>query len=125
MMQIGLPGLGLRLMHARKAAGLTQQAVAKLVGVSWITIHRWEHGLRTISEIKLACLSEIYGRPVRWFLTVEEGDLDSLDSRNESARRISRRIAEAPEKYLVVVERVVDDLLQGLEATEPPDTETN
>ena len=96
-----------------------------MVGVSWMTIHRWEHDLRTISEIKLARLSEIYGRPVRWFLTVEEGDLDPPDSRSETARRIYRRIAEAPEKYRVVVERVVDDMLQGLDATEAPDSETN
>ena len=124
-MQIGLPGLGPRLKRARNGAGLTQEAAAELVGVSRMTIHRWEHDLRTISEDRLTSLSEIYGRPVRWFLTVEEGDLDPPNGRSEWARRIYRRIAEAPEKYRILVEQVVNDMLQGLEAMELPDPETN
>lgn len=120
-MRIGFPGLGDRLRFARDAAGLSQEAVAEMVGVSWMTVHRWEHGQRTISDEKLARLSEIYGKDVRWFLTLEEGDLEMPNGRYETARRLYRRIAEAPEKYQVMIERVVTDILEGVEGPERQD----
>ena len=123
-MRIGFPGLGDRLRSARDEVRLSQEAVAEMVGVSWMTVHRWEHGQRTISDEKLARLSEIYGKDVRWFLTLEEGDLELPNGRYEAARRVYRRIAEAPIKYHAIVERVVEDLLQGLKATEASDSDS-
>lgn len=116
--RIGLPGLGARLKSARNGVGMTQEAVAETIGVSWMTVHRWEHEQRTISEDKLERLSQLFGKTMRWFLTVEEGDLDPPDVRSEAARRIYRRVAGAPLKYHSMLERVVDDLLEGLESTE-------
>ena len=117
-MRIGFPGLGDRLRVARDQAGLSQEAVAELVGVSWMTVHRWEHGQRTIADEKLTRLGEIYGKSVRWFLTLEEGDLDAPNGRYAIARRLYRRIAEAPEKYQAMIERVVTDILDGVEGPE-------
>jgi len=54
-------------------------AVAEKIGVSWMTVHRWEHEQRTISEDKLERISKLYGKSIRWFLTIEEGDLDPPD----------------------------------------------
>ena len=117
-MRIGFPGLGDRLRIARDESGLSQQAVAELVGVSWMTVYRWEHGLRTIAAEKLTHLGEIYGKSVRWFLTLEEGDLDTTNGRHATARRLYRRIAEAPEKYQAMIERVVTDILEGVDGPE-------
>ena len=97
---------------------MTQEAVAESIGVSWMTVHRWEHDQRTISEERLERLSQLYGRTLRWFLTLEEGDLDPADTDHEVARRIYRRVAEAPRKYQTMLERVVDDVLEGLASTE-------
>ena len=116
--RIGLPGLGARLKDARNGVGMTQEAVAETIGVSWMTVHRWEHEQRTITEDKLERLSNLYGKPVRWFLTIEEGDLDPPDQRSDAARRIYHRVAGAPLKYHSMLERVVDELLEGLESTE-------
>ncbi len=116
--RIGLPGLGARLRNARHGVGLTQEAVAGAIGVSWMTVHRWEHDQRTISEDKLGRLSELYGRPVRWFLTLDEADLNPDDAGYEVARRIYRRVAEAPRRYHTMLERVVDDVLAGLESSD-------
>ena len=116
--KIGLPGLGARLKDARNKVGLTQEAVAETIGVSWMTVHRWEHEQRTISEDKLERLTQLYGKSMRWFLTVEEGDLDPPEVRSEAARRIYHRVASAPQKYHSMLERVVEELLDGLESTE-------
>lgn len=116
--RIGLPGLGARLKDARHGVRLTQEAVAESIGVSWMTVHRWEHEQRTISEDKLERISKLYGKSVRWFLTIEEGDLDPPDVRSEAARRIYHRVSEAPIKYHSMLERVVEDLLEGLESTD-------
>ena len=116
--RIGLPGLGARLKDARHGVRMTQEAVAETIGVSWMTVHRWEHEQRTISEDKLERISKLYGKSVRWFLTIEEGDLDPPDVRSEAARRIYHRVAGAPTKYHSMVERVVEELLEGLESTE-------
>ena len=86
-----------------------------MVGVSWMTVHRWEHDVRTISNENLARLGEIYERSVRWFLTLEEGDLEATNGRYAIPRRLYRRIAEAPEKYQAMIERVVTDILEGVE----------
>ena len=117
-MRIGFPGLGDSLRLARDEAGLSQEAVAEKVGVSWMTVHRWEHGQRTISAEKLNRLGEIYGKNVRWFLTLEEGDLEAHNGQYAVARRLYRRIAEAPERYQVMIERVVTNILEGVEGTD-------
>ncbi len=116
--RIGLPGLGARLKDARHGVGMTQEAVAETIGVSWMTVHRWEHEQRTISEDKLERISKLYGKSMRWFLTIEEGDLDPPDVRSEAARRIYHKVAGAPIKYHSMLERVVEELLEGLESTE-------
>ena len=94
--RIGLPGFGARLKDARHGVSMTQEAVAETIDVSWMTVHRWEHEQRTISDDKLEQISKLYGKSVRWFLTIDEGDLDPPDVRSEVARRIYRRVAGAP-----------------------------
>lgn len=116
--RIGLPGLGARLKDARHGVHMTQEAVAEKIGVSWMTVHRWEHEQRTISEDKLERISKLYGKSIRWFLTIEEGDLDPPDMRSEAARRIYHWVANAPTKYHSMLERVMVELLEGLESSE-------
>ena len=110
--------MGSRLRQARGAIGLTQEAVAESIGMSWMTVHRWEHDQRTISENNLKRLSQLYGKTPRWFLTLDEAGLDPPSARNDVAWRIFQRVADAPEKYHAMLERVVDDIVEGLEAGE-------
>jgi transcriptional regulator with XRE-family HTH domain len=103
--------------------------VATKIGVSWMTVHRWERSQRSILEENLDQLCELYDKPLRWFLTIEEGDLDwetgpSEDSLAASGRRsseasdkLSRKIADAPASYRPMIEKVVEDLLDGMKQT--------
>ena len=136
-MRISIPGLGSRLRRARNGTGLSQEAVAERIGVSWMTVHRWERSQRAVPDYLLDKLCELYDKPIRWFLTLEEGDLEREtgladgSSRGDegsaeynrkagidkdSTKRVYRKIADAPSHYIPLIEKVVEDILDGLKA---------
>ncbi len=55
--KVGMPGLGERLREARTGAGLSQEKLSELIGISWMTVHRWEHDSRTIRYCHLEAAS--------------------------------------------------------------------
>jgi len=122
-MKINIQGLGGRLQRARKGTGLSQEAVATKIGVSWMTVHRWERSQRSISDENLDRLCDLYDRPFRWFLTLEDGDLAeetgtageaSRTSQSAAANRLSHKISDAPESQRPMIEKVVENLLDAL-----------
>ena len=112
--KFGMPGLGRRLRKARLNAGHTQTSAALEIGVSWMTVLRWEHESRVISEDKLTHLAELYSKPLRWFLTVEDIDLARTEM-EVSARRISHLVPRASLDVQLSVEREMDAILRELE----------
>ena len=135
-MRISIPGLGGRLRRARNGTGLSQEAVAESIGVSWMTVHRWERSQRAVPDYLLNQLCDLYDKPIRWFLTLEEGDLEqesvsvngsglvseASGSYNHktgigadvAAGRVYRKIADAPTNHIPLIEKVVDVILDGL-----------
>lgn len=67
-----LTELSRRLRDARVACGLSQQAVAKVVGVPRSAITQMEAGKRSVSTLELGKLASCYRRPVASFLADEE-----------------------------------------------------
>jgi len=61
--------LGPRLQDARKAAGLTQQAVAERMEMARTTIVAIEKGERRITVPELLTFAKLYGRPVSDFVS--------------------------------------------------------
>ena len=137
-MRISIPGLGGRLRRARNGTGLSQEAVAERIGVSWMTVHRWERSQRAVPDYLLDKLCELYDKPIRWFLTLEEGDLEEENGLSDglsrvgersathdrktgigtdAAGRVYRNIADAPSNYIPLIEKVVEDILDGLKAS--------
>lgn len=138
-MRISIPGLGGRLRRARNETGLSQEAVAERIGISWMTVHRWERSQRAVPDHLLDRVCELYNKPIRWFLTLEEGDLEqevgppggepgkvpdapapygrtSNGISADAAGRVYRKIADAPASYVPLIEKVVDDILDGLKS---------
>ena len=125
-MKYSIPGLGGRLRRARNETGLSQEKVADRIGVSWMTVHRWERSQRGIQDTALDRVSELYSQPLRWFLTLEDGDLGEDNTQPEDAsatkspaspeavERVYRKIAEAPAVHRPMIEKVVEDMLDGL-----------
>ena len=96
-------------------------------------MHRWERSQRAVPDYLLDKLCELYDKPIRWFLTLEEGDLEQENGPadgsgraseasgaygrrggTDAASRVYRKIADAPAGYLPLLEKVVEDILDGL-----------
>lgn len=56
-----------RLRKAREHAGLTQGALAEILGVAAGTIQRWEKGALNPRPKALEALAEVTGVPLEWF----------------------------------------------------------
>ncbi len=63
--------VGLRLKAFRKMLGLSQQALAKVIGYAQRTISDWERGRLEIPLQVLITLKQIYGLNIDWLLTGE------------------------------------------------------
>lgn len=88
--------IGRRLRLARIIANIKQRRAAKLVGLSYQQIHKYEVGDNRVSAVIVAKLARLYRRPVGWFLEeVHLGDEAKAD----------------PAVGLVQRERMVHDLL--------------
>lgn len=98
-----------------------------------MTVHRWERSQRAVPDHLLDKLCELYDKPIRWFLTLEEGDLEQENGPadgsgkvseasgaygrrggTDAASRVYRKIADAPASYLPLLEKVVEDILDSL-----------
>lgn len=62
--------LGERLKNARKARGLTQEAVAKKLGILRTTLVAIEKGDRRVTPSELIEMAKMYGRPVSEFVSI-------------------------------------------------------
>lgn len=58
----------------RKNIGLTQKQLAKLVGVTDVTISRWESGQREPIASDFLRLCEVLGMEFEWFIGKESGN---------------------------------------------------
>jgi transcriptional regulator with XRE-family HTH domain len=60
--------IGRRLRLARITANIRQRRAAKLVGVTYQQIGKYEVGHSSVSAVNVARLAQLYQRPVGWFL---------------------------------------------------------
>jgi Zn-dependent peptidase ImmA (M78 family)/transcriptional regulator with XRE-family HTH domain len=70
--------LARRLREAREASGLTQEDVARELGLSRPSVVQLEQGRRAVSGLELDRLAYLYGRDLREFLAAEFRAEDSL-----------------------------------------------
>ena len=61
-----------RLRQARLDAGLTQEEVGKRLGIRQNLVSKMELGERRLDPVELARFAAIYGKPVAWFLGIED-----------------------------------------------------
>ena len=55
---------------------MTQKELAELVGVTDVTISRWESGQRQPMWYQFVKLCEVLGMELEWFVEKENGDND-------------------------------------------------
>lgn len=68
--KVGYPGLGWKMKMARIAVRpyLSQEHMAEKLGVSWMTVHRWEHDQRVLPYETLVGFAAACGVGVDVFL---------------------------------------------------------
>ena len=54
--------------------GLSQESLAKKIGVSFRAIYRWEHGETIPRSDSLERLAKVFGVPLEWFFSDEPSD---------------------------------------------------
>ncbi|HZB93253.1 MAG TPA: helix-turn-helix transcriptional regulator [Stellaceae bacterium] len=59
--------IGGRLKEARRAAGMTRDALGRALGIGADTLRRYETGERRIPPVRLAAATVLFGLPLSWF----------------------------------------------------------
>ncbi len=70
--KVAYPGLGLKIRRLRLEKTLSQERLAERLGISWMTVHRWERDERGIRYIILLQLAGIFEVSISYLLTYEE-----------------------------------------------------
>ena len=70
----------------RQNIGLTQKELAELVGVTDVTISRWESGQRQPMWYQFVKLCEVLGMELEWFIGKENGNNDKLKAEIEQLK---------------------------------------
>lgn len=90
-----------RLREARKAAGLSQGQVAKLLNMHRPTISEIEAGNRRLSAVELSTFAETYDVTVSWLLGESAEQLEANDPRLQlAARELSKLKPEDLDRLL-------------------------
>lgn len=76
--------VGARIRERRVMMGLSQQQLAKLIGVTYQQAHKYERGLNRISAGRLFEIGQVMGVPVSWFF---EGLTPSAPAQDASPRQ--------------------------------------
>lgn len=98
-----LPGIGARLKDSREAAGLTQEQVARLLGVPRPAISEMESELRTVSAGELRQLAACYKVSLPWLA----GE-PSHDGADEKIKMAARKLSDLKDEDVDTVLRIVD-----------------
>lgn len=71
-----IKNLSTYIKSRRQNIGLTQKELAELVGVTDVTISRWESGQRDPIWYQFVKLCEVLGMELSWFTEKENGNND-------------------------------------------------
>lgn len=72
--------VGSRIRERRVMLGLSQQQLARMIGVTYQQAHKYERGLNRISAGRLFEVAQVLGVPVAWFFEGLEGDSEPTEA---------------------------------------------
>ena len=87
--------VGARIRERRTMLGLSQQQLAKMIGVTYQQAHKYERGLNRISAGRLYGIAQVLGVPISWFfegLKAEAVD-PSMSQRQRMCLELARNFA--------------------------------
>ncbi len=100
--------LGERLREAREYVGLTQDEVAKRLGVPRSALSNIEAGQRKVDALELRTLARLYQRPTAWF--TEEGEAAAQPALPKEVAHLARAAASLSSRDREELARFADFL---------------
>ena len=100
--------LGERLREAREYVGLTQDEVAKRLGVPRSALSNIEAGQRKVDALELRTLARLYQRPTAWF--TEEGETAEQPALPKEVAHLARAAASLSSRDREELARFADFL---------------
>lgn len=87
--------VGSRIRERRTMLGLSQQQLAKMIGVTYQQAHKYERGLNRISAGRLFEIAQVLGVPVAWFFEGLEagGEVQAMSQRQRMCLELARNFA--------------------------------
>lgn len=82
--------LGIRLKEAREYLDLSQDEVARILGVPRSAISMMEAGQRRVDALELKKLADIYQRPVGYFAGESSSESEAVETVRHLARAASK-----------------------------------
>lgn len=87
--------VGARIRERRVMLGLSQQQLAKMIGVTYQQAHKYERGLNRISAGRLFEIGQVLGVPVAWFFEglTPDGEAQEFSPRQRMCLELARNFA--------------------------------
>jgi len=87
--------VGARIRERRTMLGLSQQQLAKMIGVTYQQAHKYERGLNRISAGRLYGIAQVLGVPISWFFEgLKSETVDpSMSQRQRMCLELARNFA--------------------------------
>lgn len=111
-----------RIREAREYVGLSQEDVARALGLSRPAITNLEAGTRRIEAVELDKLARLYGRSVNFLLTGDEPVTAAATP--EKVAFLARALKGLSERDVAEVARFADYLRRSGESKSPPKSPT-
>lgn len=110
--------VGRRIRERRVLLGLTQEQLAKLIGVTYQQAHKYERGINRVSAGRLFEIARVLSVPVGFFF---DGITNGIHEANPNERMtlgIAQRVALLPRSYQQAISEVTS-ALEGLLPASP------
>lgn len=87
--------VGARIRERRVMMGLSQQQLARMIGVTYQQAHKYERGLNRISAGRLYEIAQVLGVPVSWFFEgmATDGSAPEITPRQRMCLELARNFA--------------------------------
>ena len=119
--------VGARIRERRTMLGLSQQQLAKMIGVTYQQAHKYERGVNRISAGRLYEIAVVLGVPISWFFDGLEdgGEPNEVSPRQRMCLELARNFALIDnEKHQEALSQMARALAaQSQAATGPKDEE--
>ncbi|MEM9668466.1 MAG: helix-turn-helix transcriptional regulator [Pseudomonadota bacterium] len=79
--------VGTQVRTARRELKLTQEALGKMLNITFQQVQKYERGVNRISSGKLYEIAHVLKRPLSYFYPDQVGEIDEDEARSEALRK--------------------------------------